>query len=392
MTESEQAAARAAGALFCAYFAFVGIFSPYLSLYLSDRGMTIAQIGVLMALPQVLRIVGPPFWGWAAGPLAGEAAVLRVAAIGAVLSIGALAGADSFAALAAALLALCFTTSGMVPITDALAMRAVGGDLGRYGRVRVWGSIGFIGAVALAGPLLDRHGMRLLPACLLVLMVAVAIIAFRLPRPSPKPAAGARVPLRQRVREPAIAAFFLSSALMIFAHAGLYSFYSLYLEHHGFTRSAIGLMWAIGVLAEIVLFFGQRRLFERFGALSLLSFSFAVCVLRFALIASSAGNVAWLVAAQLMHAVTFGVHQSASMALLHRWFAGPSLASAQAAFAVASYGIGGTLGGVIASWVWDHASPAAVFVLAAVSAAGGWLAVAACRRFDYARAHAGTAP
>lgn len=391
MTDPSRAAARAAAALFCAYFAFVGVFSPYLSLFLSDRGMTIAQIGMLMALPQAVRIIGPPVWGWAAGHVAGEPAVLRLAAIAAVLSIGALAGADGFAGLAAALFAVCFATSGMVPIAEALTLRAVSGDLGGYGRVRVWGSIGFIGAVAVAGPLLDRYGMRLLPACLLALMGALAVIAFRLPNQAPKAAVGARARLRERIREPAIAAFFVSSALMIFAHAGLYAFYSLYLELHGYTRSLIGLMWAIGVMAEIVLFFGQRRLFTRFGALSLLSFSFVVCVLRFALIASVDGNPGWLVVAQLMHAVTFGLHQSASMAMLHHWFAGPGLARAQAAFAVASYGIGGTLGGLAASWAWDYVSPAGVFALAAASAAVGWIAVAACRRFEYARAHAGAA-
>jgi len=75
-----RAAGHAAGigGLYFAYFAYVGLFSPYLSLYLAGIGMTIAQIGLLMAVPQVLRIVGPPFWGWLADRGGSGAGLLRI--------------------------------------------------------------------------------------------------------------------------------------------------------------------------------------------------------------------------------------------------------------------------------------------------------------------------
>jgi len=139
------------------------------------------------------------------------------------------------------------------------------------------------------------------------------------------------------------------------------------------------------VLAEIVLFRVQRPLFERFGALPLLSFSLAVAALRFALIGWGGASLVLIVVTQLMHAVTFGVHHSAVMALLHRWFAPAQQGRAQALYAVTGYGLGGSLGGLGASLLWDGVSPAAAFYGAAVAAALGWGAVELCRRLDYAR-------
>lgn len=372
-------------ALLCAYFAYIGIFSPYLSLWLAQEGMSIAQIGILMSLPQVLRIVGPPAWGWAAGRIAPEHVLLRVAGIASALSVAGLFLADGFAGLALVLLLVFFATSGIVPIGEAITLRAVEGDAGRYGRVRLWGSVGFVLAVLAAGPLLDRFGLAWLPAMMLAAMVAVALLAWRLPASAPRASIGPRVRLRQRLREPAVAAFFASCFLMIFAHAGLYAFYSLYLEHHGYSRSMIGAMWALGVVAEIALFFWQRPLFSRVSALALLSASFLVCALRFGAIAWAGGALVPLLLAQLLHAVTYGVHHSASMAMLHRWFEGPTQARAQAAYVAIGYGLGGAGGGLAASLAWERFGPEAVFLLGAAAALAGWLAVVACRRLDYAR-------
>ncbi len=115
-------------------------------------------------------------------------------------------------------------------------------------------------------------------------------------------------------------AFLVSAFLMVFAHAALYAFFSLFLERHGYGTTAIGAIWGVGVAAEIALFMMQRRLFDRASPMRLLAFSFLVCGLRFAMVAASDGALWVLLWAQVMHAATFGLHHSASMAVLHRWF------------------------------------------------------------------------
>jgi hypothetical protein len=87
------------------------------------------------------------------------------------------------------------------------------------------------------------------------------------------------------------------------------------LDRQGYSKTAIGMVWALGVLAEIALFRWQHRLFVRLDALVLLGLSMAVAALRFAIIGLTDGQWTWVLASQLMHAITFGVHHSAAMAL-----------------------------------------------------------------------------
>jgi PPP family 3-phenylpropionic acid transporter len=174
--------------------------------------------------------------------------------------------------------------------------------------------------------------------------------------------------MRDRLAEAKVRAFFLSATLMVFAHSGLYALFSLYLETYGYSKSLIGLIWAIGVLAEIALFRWQQPLFARFAVGQLLVFSVVVAVFRFAGVAWSEGALGWIVMTQVTHAITFGVHHSACMQVLHRWFDDRQQPAAQALFTTLSYGVGGTLGGLAAGWIWTALGPAAVFWLASATA------------------------
>ncbi len=371
-------------ALFFAYFAIVGASAPYLSLYFAAKGMSIAQIGVLMALPQAVRIFGPPLWGAMADRGGRRVVLLRTSAAAATLGVLLLEAASaSYVALLAVLAFYYLATSAQAPLAETMALAVSGGDAGRYGAMRLWGSIGFIAAVALTGPLLDALGVERLIWVMFALCALLLAVAWRIPETRAR-AAERGPPVWRRLREPALAAFFASCFLMLFAHAALYAFYSLYLERAGYSKTAIGLAWTIGVVAEIVLFRFQRGLFERFGARSLLAASLAIAALRFALVAV-VGTEAWaVVVTQLMHAITFGLHHSAVMALLHRWFGPAQQGRAQAMYTTLGYGLGGAAGGVVAGWLWAAMGPQAAFFGAAAAAALGWVAVAMVGRFDYA--------
>jgi PPP family 3-phenylpropionic acid transporter len=380
-------------ALYFAYFAFIGIYSPYLSLWFDSRGLAIGDIAMLMALPQLLRIVAPPFWGWMADRGGARVVLLRVSAVGSLGVLLLFPFAPGVAALAALMLLLFFLTAAHGPIGEAIALDLAAGDAGRYGRMRLWGSVGFILTVLGGGPLLDRFGLDALPWLMAATMALLAAVTLSLrERPAIRvPRAGAGASLGARLREPAVLAFLASAFLMVFAHAALYSFFSLYLERHGYTRTAIGAIWAIGVVAEILLFLLQRHVFERLSAMRLLAFSFLVCGLRFAMVGASDGALWLLVLAQLMHAVTFGLHHSASMAVLHRWFETAQQGRAQAAFAVVAYGLGGTSGALAAGWLWEGFSPATMFFGAALAALAGWGAVVLAARLERDRRAGGLA-
>jgi MFS transporter, PPP family, 3-phenylpropionic acid transporter len=372
-------------ALFFAYFAFIGIFSPYLSLYLAARGLSIVEIAVLLAVPLLMRIVAPPFWGWLADRGGSRVTLLRGTAVAALAVLLLFPLAGSAATLAPLMLALFFLTAAHMPIGEAMALAISGSDPGRYGRLRVWGSIGFVVTVLCAGPLLDVWGVGALPWLMAAAMALLVAVTFRLPRQPVVAApevASAAAPIGRRLREPAVQAFLLSGFLMIFAHAALYSFFSLFLERAGYSKTWIGAIWGVGVVAEIVLFSVQRHLFQRVSAMQLLAASFLVCGLRFAMIGLSDGALWLILQAQLMHAVTFGLHHSATMATLQRWFEPQQQARAQASYVVIGYGLGGSIGGLSAGWIWEHVAPEAAFLVAAAAGCAGWFAVQASVRFE----------
>jgi PPP family 3-phenylpropionic acid transporter len=182
------------------------------------------------------------------------------------------------------------------------------------------------------------------------------------------------------LRQLPVLLFFITVFLMIFAHAALYAYYSLYLAHLGYSPAFIGVMWALGVLAEIIFFFYQSQVLTRYALNTLLLWSFLICAARFFMIGLGAHTLILLVLAQLMHAATFGVHHSASMALLQRWFGAGLNARGQALYVAVGYGLGGSLGGLVAAQWWERVSPAAAFLASGAVALLGALVVLWMRR------------
>ena len=353
------------------YYAYAGTFATFAALYFAARGMSVPQIGVLLSLIPVMRIVGPNLWGWVADHTQQRARVLRMTAVAALAVFIGIFFAHTFAQFFIVMVAVNLFTSAQAPLSEALMLSDMRGDLTNYGKVRLWGSVGFIVAVTAGGYFLDWFGVGSLLWFCVALLVMVLAASLRI-RDVPHPPAAHDTPrLLHVLRRPEVATFFLSAALMIGAHMALYSFYSLYLERAGYSKRVIGIMWALGVVAEVVFFYFQARVFARFGARRIMMAAFGVTVLRFAITGAAPGLLWVLVLAQLLHAATFAAHQSASVLTMQRWFAGPLQASGQALYMSLAYGIGGTLGGLFMTFCWDRLGPEQMFYVAAALAAGG---------------------
>ena len=362
------------GFFFFAYYGFIGIFSPYASLFFAERGMTAPQIGVLMSIMQVMRIFGPNLWGWVADRTRQRVAVLRLTACAAtVMFIGMFFG-QTFAQFLIVMVAVNAFTSAQGPLSEALMLSAMRGDLTHYGRVRLWGSVGFIVAVTAGGELLDWKGIELVPWLAWVMLGMVLLASLRLRESASTEVAHAMPSVLAILRRREVVAFFTSSFLMIAAHASLYVFFSLYLAQLGYSKTVIGVMWSLGVVAEIAFFYYQAPLFRRYGVRILLLASLALAVLRFVIIGAGAQSLAWLLLAQVLHAATFGTHHSACVMAMQRWFAGPLQASGQALYISISYGLGGTIGGLLMSVCWDRFGARSVFLVAALFALLGLMA------------------
>lgn len=352
---------------FFAYYAYVGMFAPYASLYFANKGMSGVQIGILMSMMQVTRIFGPNLWGWIADQRGQRVLVLRYTAFAGLLTLCVMPGAQAFMTFFVVMVLLNTFTSSQTPLSEALMLSEMRGDLTHYGRLRLWGSVGFICSVMLGGQFLDLLGVGAFPWLALGWLALVCLVSLKLrdpPESLPHGAQPAKVSSLTLLRRPEVLAFFTSTCLMVAAHAALYVYYSLYLEHIGYSKSLIGAMWSLGVVAEIVFFYFQAPLFRRFGAKKLMLASLMLAVLRFAMIGGGAQSTLVLLLAQVLHAFTFGAHHSASVMTMQRWFAGPLQARGQALYTSISYGLGGSLGGLILSIGWERVSPQSVYWLA----------------------------
>ena len=359
---------------FFAYYGYVGVFSPYASLYFADRGLSATQIGILMSLMQVMRIFGPNVWGWVADQSRRRVLVLRLTSVAAALTFCGMFVGQSFMFFFTLMVTVNLFTSAQGPISEALMLSSMRGDLTHYGRVRLWGSVGFIVLVTLSGYALDWQGIELMPWIALLMLVMVTSVTFSLHEEPATQHAQPSNSVRELLSRKSVLSFFASTFLMIAAHSSLYVYYSLYLSDMGYSKSVIGLMWSLGVIAEILFFFYQAPLFRRFGVRKLMLFSLAVAVIRFLMIGWGAQSLAILLVAQVLHAATFGVHHSASVATLQRWFAGSLQARGQALFISISYGLGGTVGGLLLSACWDTFGARWVYVLAAIMSLLGLVA------------------
>ncbi len=367
--------------LFC-YYAYAGTFSTYASLYFQGRGMSVAQIGVLMSLIQVLRIFGPNVWGYVADHSERRVFVLRLTGVAALVSFSGFVFGSTFAHFFSAMVLLNLFTSAQGPMCEALMLSEMRGDLTYYGRIRLWGSIGFIVTVMLASFLMDWKGTGALVWFCGALLVCVLAAAFRLKDVPRMTHAGKPPALLAVLRKKEVLAFFASTALMVSAHAALYTFYSLYLERQGYSKTVTGLMWSLGVVAEVLCFYYQAPLFRRWGAKRLMFACFAFGIVRFALIGAGAQSLALLVAAQLMHAATFALHHSASVQTMQRWFSGPLQARGQALYISISYGLGGSIGSLGLTTVWQNAGPQYIFYVASGLVAAGAVAAALSYRWQ----------
>lgn len=355
---------------FFGYYGYIGVFTPYASLFFADKGMSAPQIALLMSLMQILRIVGPAFWGWLADHTQKRARVLQMTACAAALMFCGMFFGWTFTHFFLVMVAVNAFTSAHGPLSEALMLSDMKGDLTHYGRIRLWGSVGFIVAVTLAGYLLDWYGIGVFPWIVVMLLVAVFAVSLRLQDAEAIHAYHPAPAVVELCSQPAVIAFFASTLLMIAAHASLYVFYSLYLAQIGYSKTVIGLMWSLGVVAEIGFFFYQAPIFRRFGLQALMLASLWLAVVRFAMIGWFAESLIGLLIAQILHAATFGAHHSASVAMLQRWFSGALQARGQALYTSISYGLGGSLGGLILSAFWERAGPEMVYFIAAIFALG----------------------
>jgi MFS transporter, PPP family, 3-phenylpropionic acid transporter len=367
--------------LYGACFAGIGVFMPFFPVWLETRGLDASAIGVVLSLPILTRvIVTAPLMSLIDRGI-GARRLLMAGSIFLVLAYGALSGAAGPYAIAALVIAMAAAQAPLGPVCDLVATDAVRGDPRLdYGRIRLWGSIAFLLASVIAGYVIAATG----PGAVIALLAGLALATFAIVRVAvpdtikpQEPAAGP--PAKAVGGLPAALWLSIAGAGSVQAsHAGVYAFGSLHWGQQGFPEPVIGALWAVGVVAEIILFAAAGRIVGRASSgLGFLMLGAGAAVLRFSLMALSPGLVASF-ALQTLHGLSFGAtHLSAMAAVSHLAPAG-ARGRAQGLLSTAvSLGIAA---GTVVSGLLFEAGGALVFAaMAPLAAVGLLLALAAAR-------------
>lgn len=348
------------------YFASLGVLIPYWGLYLKSLGFTAAAIGSMMAIIMGTKIISPNIWGWVADRTGKRMAIVR---LGGLLSLIAFAGvfiSQQYWWLVLVMMLFSFFWNATLPQLEATTFTHLGEQTHRYSSVRLWGSIGFIVAVWIIGQQLDGSKISYLPMILMGLFISIWVSSLIVPEEAAKHIHITPEPLKKVLKRPEVLGLLVICFLMQMGHGPYYTFYSIYMQDYGYSLSMIGFLWALGVLAEVLIFMRMHKLVPRYGLKKLLIVSLLLAACRWLMVALFPASMLLMVFAQLLHAASFGVYHAVAIQLVHDYFVGKHQGKGQALYSSVSFGAGGAIGSLYAGYTWDSFGTTTTFMIASI--------------------------
>lgn len=363
-------------ALYAAVFFVAGTKLPFLPVWLEWRGLTLAEISIVMAAPLFARIVVTPVVAFAADCWGDHRRVVVILAWGAFAGLVLLTQAHGFWALLALTLVIAMAWTSVMPLAETVAMSGVRSKGLDYGRMRLWGSLSFIAASVAGGMAVGQLG----PASAAWLMVAGAALtvgaAHHLPRPIAVPPAGqawTRAP-----SWPAIQALVTSRAFLLFllavgcvqaAHAVFYTFGTVHWRAQGLSATWSGILWAIGVIAEIGLFAFSGAAVRAVGVAALIMAGALAGVVRWTAMGFDP-PLTVLVALQVLHGATYGATHLGAVHYISSAVPQQLSGTAQALYASVTAGIAMGSATLLTGWLYPAWGGRAYLAMAVLSLLG----------------------
>ncbi len=361
------------------YFALLGCISPYWGLFLDGRGYSGQEIGELMALFGLVRILAPNVWG-ALGDYTGRRmALLRVGCAMCALIFLNIFWVSSFLTMALIMVGYGFFWAAVLPQFEVVTLNYLKEKTDDYSKIRIWGSIGFVVFVLLLGAVFDYISVQYLPVFMLIILTVMFVNSLTIEGRELSNEHIESEGFLSLLKKPEVIGFLLAAFLMQLSFGAYYTFFSLFLERAGYSTTMIGVLWAVGVAAEILVFLIVHRLFKVIDYKVILVVSLLLAAIRW-LFTGHFVDILWvLIILQLTHAATFGTMHAVSMHYVHQFFKGKHQGQGQALFASVAYGGGGAVGAILSGYVWSVDYGVTMFELAALSALLGagvaWLFV-----------------
>lgn len=332
-----------AGFYFCV-FAYIGVLTPWYPPLLESMGLGPGLLGLALFAIQAPRAILPPLWGLVADRVAEPRRILAITALLAAVAFSATSAPLDYGPLVLLLIVHGVLVVPVFPLAEMLTFRALAGRRERYGRIRAWGSLGFIVAALGMGAVVDRLGLDAVPLVIAFSLGLAGIVALALPRgpvAAPRPTGSARGRLPWASFLPLLVAAALGQA----SHGVYYAFYTIQLGHRGYDGTTVGALWALAVVAEIAMMALSPRLLGVLRPVTALRIALAASALRWGISALPL-PLAGLALVQILHAATFALLHMTTVQLADVLSPEGTKALGQTFVSMAAYGIG--VGGGIA--------------------------------------------
>lgn len=364
---------------FC-YYAALGAYTPYIGRWVDALGHGGYIVGAMLGLWYASRIIGPPVWAHLVGRSRRPGYWFLLGSILTTLCFALFLLSSGALALLTVMAVFGLFYNAVMPQFEAMTLSALGPRSEDYGRIRLWGSVGFLIVASSYGWLLDQLGSNSFPLITLPLFVLMVAAAWPHRHDQPTQHLDDLSDAGHLWRRPGVRRFLLVALLMQVGFGAFYVFYTLHLQTHGHSGAAIGALWGLGVAIEIAMFWSVPRLIARHGAPRLISICIALTVLRWIMTALLADSLIIMALAQTLHAFGFAVFHACCMRQMTEFFPGRRAAAGQSLLYGFSSGVGGVIGALLSAAMWDLGGGRAAFLAGAVVAAVAWLIYALRRQ------------
>ncbi len=334
------------------YFSVLGALLPYLGLYLQSLNFSPIEIGQLLAALLLTKIFAPNVWGWLADRNGKTIHWVRVATGLTLLTSIGLVVFESYWGLMLTILLFSFFWHASLPQFESYTFGCLGDEKHRYGDIRLWGSIGFIAAVVLIGWQIEVFSVSVLPWDLLILLALVWLSAYLVKDGKRHHESESSVGFLEILKRPEVISLLIVSFLVQLSHGVYYGFFTIQLNDLGYDKTTIASLWALGVVAEVAVFFWMRKIFSHYNVRFLILLSLFLTFMRWLMTGTLDDSLWWMIVAQLLHAASFGLFHAAAIHLIDDYFTGKHHGKGQAIYAASSHGLGGALGMLMAGYAW----------------------------------------
>jgi PPP family 3-phenylpropionic acid transporter len=363
-------AARLASFYFV-YYAAIGVFTPFFSLFLADRSFSASAISSMMALWYGTRILSPNVWSHFTQRSLRPIVWLRIGAVATFACAIGFVFDLPLPAMVAVMAGFSFFCNAIMPQFESITLSHLTDAPHRYGSIRWWGSLGFLLMSMGLGGVFERIGIVYWPWLMLPLLAALIGTAWLNDYGATHADSRERESILASLRRPGVGNFLLSAFLMQMAYGPYYVFFSIHLHDHGYGTGWTGFLWSLGVMAEIVMFWFAAPWIARHGAARIMPWTLAVAAVRFAATGWLVDSIPAMLVAQLSHAITFGLFHACSMQRAAQVFPPALQGQGQGLLYGLSSGVGGVIGSLVAGWAWALGAGKVAFMVAALFAVIG---------------------